>query len=463
MKNRWSSQTVVARWVLACLLLFSLASARGANRLDWRTAENRVSADITSWTLEQTLEQIAAVTGWHVFLEPGTKRTVSVKFNNRAPDKALDLLLSDLGRALLPPTNGVNSRLLVFRSNQQQATQLIQPKLAATSTNKTAIPIPNELVVTLKPGESIEALAKKLGAKVIGKIDGTDTYRLKFEDEEATKSAREMLKNDPAVASVDNNYNMIPTPNAQNLGAGGMPINLKPKAVPDGERIIVGLIDTKVEGADSPNAGFFLDSLSVVGETSSSGDSLGHGPAMAQSILQGAASSTCNDRASRLRIQPVDVYGNRPTTTTFDVAAGITKAINSGAMIVNLSLGSEGNSTLLQQIIQDAHRQNVIFLAAAGNEPVTTPTYPAAYPEVIAVTAGDGNGNLAPYANRGAFVDVIGPGTIPVNYNGKLWRVSGTSPATAYLSGMAAGNADCQNLSWADLERMMRFGASANR
>jgi hypothetical protein len=256
---------------------------------------------------------------------------------------------------------------------------------------------------------------------------------------------------------------MIPTPTTQALGAGGMPLNLRPKAVPDGDRIIVGLIDTKVQGKDSPNAGFFLESLSVVGESSSSSDSLGHGPAMAQSILHGAASSTCPDRASRLRILPVDVYGNRSTTTTFDVAAGITEAVNRGAMIVNLSLGSEGNSTLLQQIIQDAHRQNVVFLAAAGNEPVTFPTYPAAYPEVIAVTAGDGSGNLAPYANRGSFVDVVGPGTVPVSFNGKLWRVTGTSPATAFIAGMAAGSADCQNLSWADVERLMRFGASANR
>ena len=442
----------MARWVAACLLLLSLNPLHAASALEWRT--NHVSASISSWTLEQTLERIAAVTGWHVFLEPGTKRDVSVKFQDRTPDRALDLLLGNLGHVLLPPTNGVNSRLLVFRSSQQSATQLIEARLATT--NKTAIPIPDELIVTLKPGESIDALAKKLGAKVIGKIDGTDTYRLKFDDEESAKSARESLKNDPAVASVDNNYNMVPTPNAQALGNGGMPINLRPKAVPDGDRIIVGLIDTAVQAKGSGIADFLLPGQSVAGDAQVSDAAPTHGTSMAESILRGASSDGATD--SRVRILSVDVYGNNANTTTFDVAAGITKAINSGAMIINLSLGSEGSSVLLEQIIQDAHKQGVVFLASAGNEPVTTPTYPAAYPQVIAVTAGDGRGNLASYANRGSFVDVVGPGTVPVNFNGQLWRVSGTSPAAAYIAGLAAGFADQRKMSWAEIDAAIRNG-----
>jgi hypothetical protein len=83
-----------------------------------------------------------------------------------------------------------------------------------------------------------------------------------------------------------------------------------------------------------------------------------------------------------------------------------------------------------------------VFVASAGNEPVSTPTFPAAYPEVIAVTAGDGKGGIAYYANRGDFVDVIAPGTSLVTFNGQVWRVAGTSPATAFISGVIAGTAD---------------------
>jgi subtilisin family serine protease len=81
----------------------------------------------------------------------------------------------------------------------------------------------------------------------------------------------------------------------------------------------------------------------------------------------------------------------------------------------------------------------VLFLAAAGNEPTTAPNYPAAYPEVLAVTAGTRSGQLASYANRGEFVDVVAPSSSIIQFGGKTYLVSGTSASTAYVSGLAAG------------------------
>jgi hypothetical protein len=143
-------------------------------------------------------------------------------------------------------------------------------------------------------------------------------------------------------------------------------------------------------------------------------------------------------------------------TTTFELANGIYKAINGGAMIINLSLGSEGSTTMLYQVIQSGHEQGVLFFGAAGNQPGKTPTYPAAYPEVVAVTAGDARGNLAPYANSGDFVDVIAPGSATVNFNNQAWRVAGTSTSTAYATGMAAGLAEETKQSWAQIEAAIR-------
>jgi subtilisin family serine protease len=65
--------------------------------------------------------------------------------------------------------------------------------------------------------------------------------------------------------------------------------------------------------------------------------------------------------------------------------------------------------------------------------------YPAAYPEVLAVSAGNRQGEFAPYANRGPFVDLVLPGSGIVPYGGDSWLVTGTSTATAYASGAAAG------------------------
>ena len=89
--------------------------ADAADSLTWRKDKNSVDADVNSWSLIQTLEKIGEATDWEIYLEPGTKRNVSTTFKNRPRDKALDFLLGDQGRVLLPQTNGQPARLLVFR------------------------------------------------------------------------------------------------------------------------------------------------------------------------------------------------------------------------------------------------------------------------------------------------------------------------------------------------------------
>ena len=92
-------------------------------------------------------------------------------------------------------------------------------------------------------------------------------------------------------------------------------------------------------------------------------------------------------------------------------------------------------------MIQDASGKNILFFGAAGNSPVTTPFYPAAYKEVTAVTAID-QGKIADYANYGSFVSVGTPGTSIVYYNNQPYYVVGTSASTAFASGIAAGYMD---------------------
>jgi thermitase len=87
---------------------------------------------------------------------------------------------------------------------------------------------------------------------------------------------------------------------------------------------------------------------------------------------------------------------------------------------------------------------------------VTTPTYPAAYPEVIAVTAGDRTGQIASYANRGDFVDLVAPGSSIVYFNGRPYYVTGTSAATAYATGLAAGLADGKKRTPAEIQAALQ-------
>ncbi|HVY72218.1 MAG TPA: S8 family serine peptidase, partial [Verrucomicrobiae bacterium] len=185
---------------------------------------------------------------------------------------------------------------------------------------------------------------------------------------------------------------------------------------------------------------FLLSSVSAASNPGQpSPDQITHGTSMAETILRGVSLTDTSANGTPVRILPVDVYGASESTTTFDVGKGIDAALAGGATIINMSLGSAGDSPFVQQIIQSAHQQGAIFVGAAGNTPVTTPTYPAAYPEVIAVTAGDRSGQLATYANRGPFIDVMAPGADVVQYNNQAYLGQGTSFSTAYVSGVAAG------------------------
>jgi subtilisin family serine protease len=94
--------------------------------------------------------------------------------------------------------------------------------------------------------------------------------------------------------------------------------------------------------------------------------------------------------------------------------------------------------------------------AAAGNDPVNTPTYPAAIPGVNAVTALSQPGELASYANYGSFVNMALPGGSQVYLGGTSYTMQGTSVATAYASGIAAESrsGDC-GLTWAQVQSAM--------
>ena len=428
-------------WLTTALLgawLATVSSVPAADVLTWQTNQDLVSADIQSATLPSLLSGVAKLTGWQVYLESNTTHKVSARFKNRSPGDALHMLLGDLNFALVPESNSA-PRLYVFRTAQANATLLVRPgNLDGNHGNR----ITNELIVTLKPGVKIEDVARLLGAEIIGRVDALNTYRLQFPTAEAADAARQLLADNPDVSSVDSNYNMIPPNSTQMLPPGTAPdFNLKPKQNDGNCQVVVGVIDTPFQKLGNGMDSFLLPAISATGySTTPAAGAITHGSAMAETILRSIQANTGG--STSVKILPVDVYGNSETTSTFDVAQGVYKAVNAGANVINMSLGSDGDSPLLHQIITRASQQGVIFFAAAGNEPVTTPTYPAAYPEVVGVTASGQNGQIAPYANHGDFVSIITPGTSIVPYDGQSYVVTGTSTATAYASGIAAGLAD---------------------
>jgi hypothetical protein len=418
-------------FVYAAMGLVLLPQGQAADSFEWNASKRRISAEVNAWPLPRLLEKISNATGWEIYVEPGTTFTASAKFQNLPLGEALHSLLGGLNFALVPQTNAA-ARLYVFQTTMQAATQMVAGEAKLRKSADPAEPIPNQLVVTVKPGTDIEALARQFGAKVVGRVPGLNTYLLEFPDATATQTARPLLSANGAVAAVDSNFLAArPTPPQPLLASSSPFANMRAKASSAGTPT-VGLIDTWVDAKGGGDlAGFLQPAISVAGPAAGADGTPSHGTSMAWTIVQAAGGD--------VRILPVDVYGRNETTTTFAVADGIYRAVNAGANPINLSLTSAGDSAFLRQVIQQAHSQGVVFYAAAGNEPVVAPMYPAAYPEVVSVTAGSQAGNLASFANRSSTVDVVGPGSSMVSYDGQSWMVTGTSTSAAWVSGKAAG------------------------
>lgn len=181
-------------------------------------------------------------------------------------------------------------------------------------------------------------------------------------------------------------------------------------------------------------------------------DDNGHGTHV--SAIIGAAGnngSGVSGIAWNVQIMPLKFLDSHGDGTTDDAVAAIYYAVNHGARVINASWGGdEANTAPLQDSIAYANAHNVVFVSAAGNRGVDNnsyPSYPAnyRYPNQLSVAAVDRNGNLPSYSNYGSrTVDLAAPGDnivsdVPAYINAYgVETLSGTSMATAYVSGVAA-------------------------
>jgi subtilisin family serine protease len=122
------------------------------------------------------------------------------------------------------------------------------------------------------------------------------------------------------------------------------------------------------------------------------------------------------------------------------LAKGLDFAIQKKARVINFSLGGPSEK-LLTRLIDEAVSRGSVVVAAAGNDgPHGQPSFPAALPNVIAVTAVDANEKLYAEATQGDFIDLAAPGVeiVSTSPGDKLLVSSGTSFAAAFVTGTAA-------------------------
>jgi subtilisin family serine protease len=207
-----------------------------------------------------------------------------------------------------------------------------------------------------------------------------------------------------------------------------------------GRDVIVAVIDSAIDQTHPDLAGAVSQSFDAVGAPDRS---IGfHGTAVAgiiraQGVIAGVApqASILAVRAFRMRNA-----GEAAETTSWTLLRAMEWAVENKANVLNLSFVGPKDEALHFALRSAAARRVVAVAAAGNNGPKATPAYPAAYPEVIAVTAIDAKDQRYARANRGSYIAFAAPGVdilAPVE-KGKHSYLSGTSFATAYVSGIVA-------------------------
>ena len=204
--------------------------------------------------------------------------------------------------------------------------------------------------------------------------------------------------------------------------------------------LVVAVLDTGVNAAQPGLAGAVLPGVDLVSGGSDTSDGNGHGTAVA-GVIAGrppggvAAVGVC----SACSILPIKVLGASGSGDLAAVAAGIVRAADLGARVINLSLGGPLGLDVLQQAVDYANSKGAIVVAAAGNSGLSAPFYPAGYANVVSVAATDQADHLYSWSDYGPWVRVAAPGcNVAPLVAGGYGQFCGTSSATPLVSGLAA-------------------------
>ena len=167
-----------------------------------------------------------------------------------------------------------------------------------------------------------------------------------------------------------------------------------------------------------------------------------HGTAIASIIASNDPSAL--GLAPRAELFAAEVFDQTEEQGEFASTVSLIKALNwlvtQEVSVINISLAGPPNR-LLETALTRVRERGVLAIAAAGNGgPMAQPMYPAAYPEVVAVTATDNRGRAFRLANRGEYVDIAAPG-VNIRHaqaGGGYAASSGTSYAVPFVAVAAA-------------------------
>jgi subtilisin family serine protease len=208
--------------------------------------------------------------------------------------------------------------------------------------------------------------------------------------------------------------------------------------VATGSNVLIAVIDSKIDINHPDLGGAIVEQYDATGRPEPSHS---HGTGMVGAIV---AHQRILGIAPAARILAVTAFSTStrqtPEATTRNILNGMDWAISKGARIINMSFAGPYDP-MLQLAMKNAAAKGVVLIAASGNSgPKSPPLYPAADPNVIAVTATDQNDKPFAQAVRGPHVAIAAPGVdVMVPAPDDTYQLTtGTSVATAHVTGVAA-------------------------
>jgi subtilisin family serine protease len=319
--------------------------------------------------------------------------------------------------------------------------------------------VPDEVLFVMRadaPPAAMRNVVRRYNLTLIAETQselvGTVVHRYRVPNRMTVPAAIRAMTRATGVAYVQPNY-MFDRPNyvfrlqsASATAAGGASLQYVvdtlrlPEAhlLARGEQVPIAVIDSGIEAGHPEMAGRVAKSFDAVGGAFQPHE---HGTGMAGAIVSHAQLTGISPRASILAARafaPGQAAGAQGTS--FHILKAMDWSIREGARVINMSFAGP-RDPMMTRAIQTASSQRIVMIAAMGNEGPTAPvSFPAADPNVIAVTATDQQGRLFDAASRGNHVSVAAPGVdilLPAPRGG--YQISsGTSVAAAHVSGIAA-------------------------
>lgn len=302
-------------------------------------------------------------------------------------------------------------------------------------------------------GPARDAIVHGVGGKVVKHLPLVDGAAVALPN----KAAERTLENRPGVLRVEPDLVVWAIAKPDGKGGGKTPPPQPPQTLPwgvdridadlawagaTGTGVKVAVLDTGIDLSHPDLVDNIAGGYNAVNPKRPPKDGHGHGTHVAGTIA--AANNTIGvvGVAPTASLYAVKVLGDSGFGWLSDIIEGIDWSIQNGMRVINMSLGSSSDSQSFHDAVIAAYNAGITVVAAAGNDGPAdnTVSYPARYPEVIAVAATDQADSLASFSSRGPEVDLAAPGVyIYSTYkDGSYATMSGTSMAAPHVAGTAA-------------------------